>query len=47
MSIHNEKAPGLDGYNRFFFKSTWEITCDEISDAMLDFFQNKIITEEC
>ena len=39
MSIPNDKAPGLDGYNNCFFKNTGDILGDEVSDAVLDFFR--------
>lgn len=39
MSIPNEKALGLDEYNSFFYKHTWKIIGDDISDVVLDFFR--------
>lgn len=46
FAIPNNKAPGLDGYNSQFFKSTWDIVGDEVSEAILDFFHNgKLLTE--
>lgn len=36
--ISNEKAPGLDGYNSYFFKQTWDVVGDEVSAAIIDSF---------
>ena len=38
MSILNDKALGLDGYNNYFFKQTWDVIGEKVSDAVLDFF---------
>lgn len=40
QSIPNDKAPGMDGFNSFFFKYSWEIVGDEVADAVLDFFHS-------
>lgn len=46
FSIPNDKSPGIDGYNSFFFKTNWDILGDEVSDAILDFFKTgKLIKE--
>ncbi|XP_056685902.1 uncharacterized protein [Spinacia oleracea] len=36
--IGNNKAPGLDGFNSFFFKEAWSIIKDDIYVAVQDFF---------
>ena len=37
-SIPNDKSPGMDGFNSYFFKHCWDIVGDEVADAVLDFF---------
>lgn len=37
-SIPENKAPGLDGYNRGFYKATREIVGDDIVKAIQNFF---------
>lgn len=36
--IEDMKAPGCDGFNAFIFKKTWPIVGDEVTEAMLEFF---------
>lgn len=38
-SIGDEKAPGLDGYNAFFFKKAWHIVKDKVMEAIMEFFK--------
>lgn len=39
MDIPNNKAPGLDSYNSFFFfKTAWPIVQNDVSEAIMDFF---------
>ncbi|XP_055806845.1 uncharacterized protein LOC129875566 [Solanum dulcamara] len=38
-SIGDSKEPGEDGFNSYFFKQTWPVTGEEITAAVLDFFQ--------
>ncbi|XP_020245131.1 uncharacterized protein LOC109823258 [Asparagus officinalis] len=40
FSMDDNKAPGPDGFNMSFYKSAWSIIGDEVSQAILDFFQN-------
>ncbi|KAL2934539.1 hypothetical protein RDABS01_017658 [Bienertia sinuspersici] len=40
FSIPNDKAPGLDGYSSKFFKKSWAIIGEEITEAILQFFDN-------
>nr|XP_043625587.1 uncharacterized protein LOC122597012 [Erigeron canadensis] len=45
FSTGDDKAPSPDGYTSMFFKSSWDIIGNEISDAIQDFFNLcKIIT---
>ncbi|KAL2938776.1 hypothetical protein RDABS01_022225 [Bienertia sinuspersici] len=38
--IPNYKFPGVDGHGSYFFKQSWEVIGDDITKAMLDFFNN-------
>ena len=38
FSIHSNKAPGPDGFNAFFFKETWTITGQLVTQAVKEFF---------
>ncbi|GJU91131.1 RNA-directed DNA polymerase, eukaryota, reverse transcriptase zinc-binding domain protein [Tanacetum coccineum] len=38
FEIEDSKAPGPDGYNAIFFKSSWRIIGSEVSQAIRDFF---------
>ncbi|XP_021979802.1 uncharacterized protein LOC110875918 [Helianthus annuus] len=40
FSIGENKAPGPDGYTSAFFKNSWEIVGDEVTKAILEFFDN-------
>ncbi|XP_021979830.1 uncharacterized protein LOC110875946 [Helianthus annuus] len=40
FSIGENKAPGPDGYTSAFFKNSWDIVGDEVTKAVLDFFDN-------
>ncbi|XP_062076005.1 uncharacterized protein LOC133780148 [Humulus lupulus] len=40
FSIHSSKSPGLDGFGSGFFKGLWADIGDEISQSVLEFFQN-------
>ncbi|XP_020259105.1 uncharacterized protein LOC109835548 [Asparagus officinalis] len=39
FSMPDNKAPGPDGYNATFFKSSWSIVGDEVTQAIADFFR--------
>lgn len=39
LSIPKDKAPGLDGYNNYFFKHCRDDIGRDVSAAILDFFQ--------
>ncbi|KAJ0852391.1 putative RNA-directed DNA polymerase [Helianthus annuus] len=40
FSIGEDKAPGPDGYTSTFFKKAWEIVGNEVTNAVLQFFEN-------
>ncbi|XP_022030846.1 uncharacterized protein LOC110931776 [Helianthus annuus] len=40
FSIGDNKAPGPDGFTSVFFKKTWDIVGEEVSDAIMQFFDN-------
>ncbi|XP_049398963.1 uncharacterized protein LOC125862883 [Solanum stenotomum] len=40
FKIDNTKSPGPDGYGSGFFKEAWETVGGDITEAVLEFFQN-------
>ncbi|KAF3645514.1 hypothetical protein FXO38_19607 [Capsicum annuum] len=40
QGIRDDKAPGCDGFNALFFKQSWHIVGEEITDAVLEFFNS-------
>lgn len=38
QSIGDDKAPGIDGFNAFFFKKTWPIIQNDLISAITNFF---------
>ncbi|KAF5815085.1 hypothetical protein HanXRQr2_Chr03g0118881 [Helianthus annuus] len=42
FSIGENKAPGPDGYTSAFFKRSWDIVGDEVTAAVLQFFENGV-----
>lgn len=39
-SLKDNKAPGLDGYGAEFYKGTWDITGNDVVDAIGNFFKS-------
>ena len=39
FSIPNDNAPGIDGFNSYFFKHYWEVIGYKVCEAVLDFFR--------
>lgn len=37
-SIGDSKAPGLDGFNAFFFKTSWQVVKNDVREAIFEFF---------
>ncbi|XP_062100450.1 uncharacterized protein LOC133806354 [Humulus lupulus] len=46
FSIHSCKSPGLDGFGSGFFKGLWTDIGDEISLAVLEFFQDGFLPKD-
>lgn len=42
-SICNNKAPGMDGFNAYFFKNAWKIIGKDVTATTREFFQKKYI----
>ncbi|XP_048498172.1 uncharacterized protein LOC125496687 [Beta vulgaris subsp. vulgaris] len=39
FSIPDEKSPGADGFYSGFFKASWDLIGEEVTEAILDFFK--------
>jgi len=46
FSIGNDKAPGPDGFSAAFFKATWDVVGQDVSNAIMDFFLNGKLLKE-
>ena len=46
LSIHGDRAPGLDGFGSQFFKDCWQIVGSDIIDAVVDFFHTGRLLKE-
>ncbi|XP_021744067.1 uncharacterized protein LOC110710117 [Chenopodium quinoa] len=44
--IDNTKAPGIDGFNSYFFKRAWHIVKDDIYASVINFFNNGILPRQ-
>ncbi|XP_074300543.1 uncharacterized protein LOC141631821 [Silene latifolia] len=44
--IPDDKAPGPDGYSSKFFKDSWDIVGEEVTDAILNFFNSGLILKQ-
>lgn len=42
-SIGNTKAPSMDNFNAFFFKSSWLIVRKDVTDTIKEYFQKRYI----
>ena len=46
FSIDQNKSPGPNGYGTVFFKDTWHIVEDDITQAILQFFSNELLLKQ-
>ena len=46
LVMDNNKAPGPDGYNAFFFKKAWNIIGDDIFTVINEFFSSRKILKQ-
>ncbi|XP_022032624.1 uncharacterized protein LOC110933726 [Helianthus annuus] len=46
FSINENKAPGPDGYTSDFFKKSWSIVGNEVTTAIIDFFESGRLLQE-
>lgn len=42
-NINDAKAPGIDGFNSFFFKKSWHVMYDDVYGAVQEFFKKAIL----
>lgn len=40
FSMNSNKAPGIDGFNVYFFKKSWHIIGQDVIKAVIQFFQS-------
>lgn len=45
-SIPNDKTPGLDGFNSFIYKTSWEVVAYDVTADVLDFFSTWKLLKE-
>lgn len=46
FSMNPHKAPGIDGYNVYFYKKTWHIVGEELTQAVKNFFEDGVLPSE-
>ncbi|KAL2922482.1 LINE-1 reverse transcriptase-like protein [Bienertia sinuspersici] len=46
FSIHGDKSPGPDGFGTHFYKHNWELIGEEVTTAILDFFNSGKLLKE-
>jgi hypothetical protein len=46
QGIGNDKAPGMDGFNSFFFKKNWDIVGNDVSSAIHYFFRTNRLAKQ-
>lgn len=46
FSMDSHKAPGIDGYNAYFYKKCWHIVGEEITSAVQQFFHTSSLPAE-
>lgn len=46
FSMDSKKAPGIDGYNVYFFKKCWSIIARDIVEAVRQFFDTGMLPKE-
>ena len=45
-SIDVSKAPGIDGFNSFFFRETWDLVKHDVYEAVLHFFDTEVLVNQ-
>lgn len=44
--IEDSKAPGIDGFNNFFFKKVWSVVKQDIYNAIQYFFEKGVMAKQ-
>lgn len=45
-SIRNDRAPGFDGFDSYFFKKAWSIMGRDVVMAIKEFFETKRVLKQ-